>query len=106
MTKELLMNEITDALGRKPTKEEFNKFLDEINEFGLDCKANGKKAFLVDISLLIYQYRDANYHQCSECDCWYEIGSDEWNTDEIDLVCRTCVPLQDPDMMPGGHDYY
>ena len=106
MIKQILMNEVRDVLGRNPTEEEFKGFVDYIVEYFNDQVRAGKadKVFTADVGLLLYEYRNDNYRQCEDCGEWYLIGSDDWNWDGC--YCVNCKPNQDPDMMPGGHDYY
>jgi hypothetical protein len=106
MLKKILLNEVRDALGRNPTDEEFKGFEDYINDALIESERLGKldKVFLADIGLWVIEYRNDYYKQCADCGDYYLIDSDEWNDDGI--YCANCKPNSDPDMMPGGHDYY
>ena len=95
MLKQILRAEVKDVLGRNPTDEELKKFADYIYEAYSDMSREKKDMFLADIGLLLYEYRNSNYHQCEDCGEWYEIGSDEWNIDGY--YCIRCKPNADPD---------
>lgn len=103
MLKKILMNDITDSLGRRPTTDEFKIFVDYINDYLIDQEQSGKKVFLVDVEFAIKECRDAEFKQCEECGEYYLANSDEWNVERG--CCRNCHDYEDPDMMPGGHDY-
>lgn len=107
MFRQLIKNEVTDMLGREPDEQELQKFVDEVNDYLLEQteKGNDKKVFFVDLSILMLDYRNANYRKCEECGNWYEIGSDNWNDLEDVPTCRDCKDYPDPDIMPGGKDY-
>lgn len=106
MLKTILMNEVRDALGRNPTAKEFKRFVDYINDALLDEERAGKlnQVFLTNISLWVIEYRNGYYRQCADCGEYFLIGSDDWNDDGI--YCVNCKANIDPDMLPGGHDYY
>lgn len=104
MIKEIMRAEIKDVLGRNPDADEVKNFMDYIQDAYNDAQRAKKPFYLADVGLLLYEYRNANYHQCEDCGEWYRIGSDEWNNDGY--YCVNCKPNHDPDMMPGGHDYY
>jgi hypothetical protein len=106
MLKKILLNEVRDALGRNPTAEEFKGFVDYIYDALLDEERAGKlnQVFLTNISLWIIEYRNGYYRQCADCGEYFLIGSDDWNDDGI--YCVNCKSNCDPDMLPGGHDYY
>jgi hypothetical protein len=104
MLKKILLNEVSYSLGRQPDPDELKNFVDYVNDYITEQDRLGKKVFLVNIESVIKEYRDANYRQCEECGECYEIGSNEWNDDGYH--CVKCKPNYDPDMMPGGHDYY
>lgn len=106
MLKQILVNTIADALGRNPTNEEFTFFVDQLQEQYADAIKDGKKILPTDIELWVRETRDGYFKQCDECGEWYMMGDEIWNNEELGDYCIDCIPYQDPDMMPGGHDYY
>ena len=106
MLKQILRNEVRVVLGRNPTDEELKDFADYVYETYLDMSRKGKpdRLYITDIPALLNKYLEENYRECEECGEYYKIGSDDWNADGH--YCIKCKPNQDPDMMPGGHDYY
>ena len=96
MLKQILVNEVTDILGRTPDKEEFRVFMDVISDVWSD--RNGK-IFLVNIEEAFRDCLKENFWQCEECGEWYLMRSDEWNEDIGGHVCRNCHPYNDPDTL-------
>lgn len=94
---EIIKNEVVDCLGRNPDADELAAFMDAVREY-LETD-DGKKKFFVDVSLLIYDYRDDHYAQCEVCGEWLRTDADgEWNPD-MGWVCTRCEPYHDPDVL-------
>ena len=93
MLRQIMMNEIRDALSRNPDEQEYKNFMDYVSDMILENDRMGKKTFLVDIEHAIIEYRDDNYRQCEECGEWIAYDSDEWNSDRN--CCRNCHDYDD-----------
>lgn len=104
MLKEILMNDIRTVIGHNPSADELKVFMDYIRDTYDDLKQKDKSMYISNIELALYDCRRDNFHQCEECGDWFLTGSDDWNFDNYH--CINCKPNSDPDMIPGGHDYY
>lgn len=95
MLKQIIKNEVRDALGRNPDDNELRGFIDCIGDYLLEEERFGRldKVFLVNIESVIQQYLKDNYKQCPECGEYFEINSDEWNCDRE--CCRNCHDYDD-----------
>lgn len=103
MLEEIIKNTIQTEIGHEPSEQEVQVFMDYIEGTCSDMKQDGKRMKVVDIALAIHDCCKDCFAQCEECGEWFLTGED-WN--EYAHCCRECKPYQDPDMMPGGHDYY
>ncbi|MEE1030288.1 MAG: hypothetical protein UIC65_04675 [Alphaproteobacteria bacterium] len=59
--KNILVNDIKDLLGHKPSKEEFNSALDYLNKY-LDATT-----LLIDVEVTLRDWRDDCCKQCESC---------------------------------------
>ena len=105
MLEQIIKNEIRLEIGREPNEKEFQVFMDYIEATYSDMERDGKRKMdVTDLNLAIHDCCKDCFVACDECGDLFLPDSDEWNT--YAHCCRECKPYQDPDMMPGGHDYY
>lgn len=93
MLKNMITNEICDALGRNPDQQEYQNFMNYVYDTIQENNRLGKKTFLIDVEHAILEYRDDNYKQCPECGEYFEFNSEEWNKDRE--CCRNCHDYDD-----------
>lgn len=95
MLRQIITNEVRDALGRNPDEHEVQNFIDYINDYLIEEERFGKinQVFLVNIESVIKEYLEDNYKQCPECGEYFEANSDEWNSDRE--CCRNCHDYDD-----------
>ena len=103
MLRQILINEIKAEIGHEPTEKELQVFIDYIEGTMSDMEKDGKRMNVTDLEEAVRDCRKDYFAQCEECEEWFLID-DDWN--ELEHCCRECRPYVDPDMMPGGHDYY
>lgn len=102
MLKQIFINEIVNVIGHNPSQEEYKIFYEHVHDFIMENVQKGKKVYMSMVELEIYNCRDQYFSQCEECGDYFL--PDEMN--ESGYCCLKCKPNYDPDMMPGGHDYY
>ncbi len=69
--KQILTNEIEFKLGHKPSKYEFSKIMEGINDCVVDFENAGKKLTLADINLAIFDYIDDYFVKCAYSGDYY-----------------------------------
>ena len=104
MFRQVLKKSIQTAIGHQPDDAEFQTMMDYIEGTFSDMEQDGKQMDLTAMELAIYDCRKDCFVECEECGEYFLPTSDEWNS--YAHCCRECKPYQDPDMMPGGHDWY
>ena len=104
MMEQILKNTINIVIGHMPDETEYQTCVDYIEGTLSDMEQDGKRMSTVDILNVLFDCRKDCFAQCEECGEYFLPTSDEWNS--YAHCCRKCKPYADPDMMPGGHDYY
>lgn len=104
MLEQILKNSIHTVLEHEPDEKEFKTFVDYIEGVCIDMENAGKQIKLSDVVNSLFDCRRDCFVQCDECGKWLLSDSDEWN--EREHCCCDCKSYSDPDMLPGGHDYY
>lgn len=104
MLRQIIKKSIQTAIGHQPDDAEFQTFMDYIEGTFSDMERDGKQMDIIAVELAIYDCRKDCFVECEECGEYFLPNGDNWN--EYKHCCRECKPYQDPDMMPGGHDWY
>jgi hypothetical protein len=103
MLEQIIKNEIKTEIGHEPSEKELQVFMEYIEGTFSDMEKDGKRMNVTDLEIAIHDCCKDCFAQCEECGEWF-LTDDDWN--ELEHCCRNCKPYADPDMMPGGHDYY
>lgn len=104
MLRQILINEIKAEIGHEPDEKEFQVMMDYIEGTYHDMGKDGKRMNVTDLNMAIHDCCKDCFAQCEECGECFLPDQDNWN--EMEHCCRECKPYVDPDMMPGGHDWY
>lgn len=84
--KQIITNEIRDAIGHEPVAEEMTVFMTYINDAVLTIE--DRKITLADIGCAILDCRNENYKQCPHCEEWDLVDSYDWCKDQG--CCMEC----------------
>lgn len=104
MLEQIIKNAVRTVLEHEPDEKELKVFMDYVEGTFSDMERAGKRMTPTDIEIAIYDCRKDCFVQCEECGEYFLPEQEYWN--EYAHCCRECKPYSDPDMMPGGHDYY
>lgn len=74
--KQIIHNEIRDAIGHEPTAEETTMFMSYINDAILTIDAD--KLTLAGIGCAILDCRGEQCHKCPDCEEWVRAESCDW----------------------------
>ena len=90
--KNILVNDVKDLLGHKPSKVEFKSVLEYLDKYIEDT------TMLVDIELLLREWRSDCCKQCEQCGEYFlsELMEEHWIGNGYQFVCSTecAVELQ------------
>lgn len=95
--KQILTNEIEFKLGHKPSKAEFSKIMEGINDCVGDFENTGKKLTLADINLAIFDYVDDYFVKCSYSGDYY-LPEDTTEASNGQIVAIDHLPEYEQDL--------
>ena len=104
MFRQILKNSIQTVIEHQPDDTETKAFVDYIDGVFHDMEAEGKHMKMTDLVKALFDCCKNCFVQCEECGEYFLPTQEYWNS--YTHCCRKCKPYADPDMMPGGHDYY